>query len=70
MGPGLVELALPEIEVGPQVVDRSLDLLAEGDPIELIEHGLVKTLDDSVIRYEIRRRLAVRLFPERETTIQ
>ena len=53
MGSDLVELAHPEIEVGLEVVDRGVDFLAEGDPVELIEHGLVEALDDAVIRYEI-----------------
>ena len=48
MRPDLVELAHPEIEVGLQLLDRRVDLLAEGDAIELVEHGLVKTLDNSV----------------------
>ena len=60
----LVELAHPEIEVGLQVLDGRVDLLAEGDPVELVEHGLVEALRLSVIRYVIRRRLAVRLFPK------
>ena len=69
MGPDLVEPAHPEIEVDLKVIDRGVDLLAEGDAVELIEHGFVEALDDAVIRYELRRRLAVRLFPERETAI-
>ena len=48
MGPDLVELAHPEIEVGLQVVDSGVDLLAEGDAVELVEHGLVEALDDAV----------------------
>jgi hypothetical protein len=52
MGPGLVELSHPEIEVGLQVLDRLVELLAEGDAIKLVEHGLVEALDDAVIRYE------------------
>src|SRR5271165_4135373 len=48
MGPGLVELAHPEVEVGLEVVDRGVDLLAEGDAVELVEHGLVEALDDAV----------------------
>jgi hypothetical protein len=54
----------PGIEVGLEFGDRSIDLLAEDDSIELIEHRLVKPLDDAIIRYEMRRRLAVRLFPK------
>ena len=48
MGPRLVELAHPEIEVGLQLLDRRVDLLAEGDAVELVEHGLVEALDDAV----------------------
>ena len=48
MRPDLVELAHPDVEVGLQVVDRRVDLLAEGDAIELVEHGLVEALDDAV----------------------
>ena len=48
MGPGLVELSHPEIEVGLQVLDRLVELLAEGDAIKLVEHGLVEALDDAV----------------------
>ena len=48
VGPGLVELAHPEVEVGLQVDDRLVELLAEGDAIELVEHGLVESLDDAV----------------------
>jgi hypothetical protein len=53
MGPGLVELAYPEVEVGLEVLDRLVKLLAEGDAIDLVEHGLVEALNDAVIRYEI-----------------
>ena len=48
MGPGLVELAHPEVEVGLEVLDRPVELLAESDAIELVEHGLVEALDDAV----------------------
>jgi hypothetical protein len=69
MGPGLVELSHPEVEVGLEVLDRLVELLAEGDAIELVEHGLVEALDDAVIRYEIRRRLVVRAVSGRELAI-
>jgi hypothetical protein len=62
MGSGLVEFAHPEVEVSLQALDRVVERLAEGDAIELIEHGLVEALDDAVIRYVIPWRLAVRLF--------
>ena len=48
MGPGLVELSHPEVEVGLEVLDRLVELLAEGDAIKLVEHGLVEALDDAV----------------------
>ena len=48
MGSGLVEFAHPEVEVGLEVLDRLVELLAEGDAIELVEHGLVESLDDAV----------------------
>src|SRR5208337_3646807 len=44
MRPGPVELAHPDVEVGLQVVDRRVELLAEGDAIELVKHGFVETL--------------------------
>ena len=62
VGPDLVELAHPEIEVGLKLVDCGVDLFSEGDAVELVEHGLVEALDDAVIRYEIPRRHVVRLF--------
>ena len=48
MWPCLVELAHPEVEVGLKVLDRGVDLLAEGDAVEFVEHGLVEALDDAV----------------------
>src|SRR6516165_6995470 len=68
MGPGLVELAHPEVEVGLQVLDRRVELLAEGDAVELVEHGLVEALDDAVIRYVIRGALLSACF-RKETAI-
>ncbi len=43
-----VELFHPSVKIGLQLVDRRIDLLAEGDAIELVDHGLVETLDDAV----------------------
>ena len=37
-----------KIEVDLQILDRGVDLLAEGDAVELVEHGLVEALDDAV----------------------
>ena len=64
MRPFLVVALDPGIEIALEFGDRSVDLLAEGDAIELVEHRLVEALDDAIIRYVIRRRLAVRLFPK------
>jgi hypothetical protein len=50
MGSGLIEPTHLEIEVGLEVLDRLLELLAEGDAIESVEHGLAEALHDAVIR--------------------
>src|SRR5207237_4249540 len=39
MGPALVVVDEPGIEIGLQLVDRAIDLLAERHPIEFVEHG-------------------------------
>src|ERR1700749_5084553 len=44
----IVVLVKPCVEIGLQGGDRVVDLPAERDAIELVEHGLVKSLDDSV----------------------
>jgi len=44
----IIEFGKPSVEVGLQRLDRSVELLSEGDPIELIEGRLVETLDDAV----------------------
>ena len=59
MRPVLIVTLDPGIEVGLEFGDRSIDLLAEDDAIELIEHRLVEPLDDAVIRCEIFRRCLV-----------
>ena len=43
----------PIIEVALQLGDGAVNLLTEGDAIELIERRLVEPLDDAIIRYEI-----------------
>lgn len=43
-----VEFAHPGVEIDLQLVDRRIDPLAEVDAIELVEHGPVEMLDDSV----------------------
>ena len=49
MWPLLIVLADPQIEVGLQFVDRTIHLFTERDTIELVEHGLVKALTDTVM---------------------
>lgn len=44
----VVILVKPGIEIEPQCADRVVDLLAEGDAIELVEHGFVQPFDDAV----------------------
>jgi hypothetical protein len=46
--PFLIIALDPGIEVGLEFGDRSIDLLAEDDAIELIEHRLVEPLGDAV----------------------
>ena len=46
--PRLIILRHPDIEILLQFADRRIDLLAEGDAVELVEHGLVKPLDDAI----------------------
>ena len=64
MRPFLIVTLDPAIKIDLEFSHRSIDLFSEGDAIELIEHRLVEPLDDAIIRYVIRRRLAVRLFPK------
>ena len=35
-----------------QLVERAIDLLAERDPVELVEHGAMEALADAVIRHD------------------
>lgn len=46
--PFIVVLAEPRIKVRLQGRDRFVDLFAEGDAVELVERGLVQSLDDPV----------------------
>ena len=46
--PRLIILGHPDIEILLQFADRRIDLLAEGDAVELVEHGLVKPFDDAI----------------------
>jgi hypothetical protein len=48
MGPSFIVFGDPGIEVGLQLVDCVVDLLAERHPVELVEHGAVEALADAV----------------------
>jgi hypothetical protein len=48
MWPLLIVLVDPQIEMGLQLVDRTIHLFAERDTIELVEHGFVEALADAV----------------------
>src|SRR5215472_6673318 len=48
MGPLLVVFGDPRIKVGLQLVDRAVDLFAEHHPVELIQHGTMEALADSI----------------------
>ena len=48
MGPALVVVDEPGIEIGLQLVNRAIDLLAERHPIEFVEHGAMEALADTV----------------------
>ena len=48
MRPPIIVFRHPMIEILLQFADRRVDLLAEGDAIELVEHGLVVALDNSI----------------------
>jgi hypothetical protein len=51
-GPGVTDDAgllafRPDIESLPLFIDRRMDLLAEGDAVERVDHGLAIPLDDA-----------------------
>src|ERR1700751_3043382 len=48
MWPLLIVLADPQIEIGLQLVDRTIHLLSEHDTVELIEHRFVEALANAV----------------------
>ena len=48
MRPLVVVLDQPAIEIGLQLVERAIDLLAERDTVELVEQRAMKALADSV----------------------
>ena len=48
MGADLVVLAEPFVQVGLQLGDRPVELLAKGNAVELVQHGLVEALADTI----------------------
>ena len=48
MGALFVVLDEPDIEIGLQLVDRQIDLLAERNPVELVQDSAMEALADSV----------------------
>src|ERR1700746_637728 len=44
----LVVLEEPGVKVGLQLVDRLVDLLAEGDPVEFVEDGAMEALANTI----------------------
>ena len=52
MGPRLIVLVNPDIEISLQLVDETIHLFAERDTVKLIEHGLVEALADAVIWHD------------------
>src|SRR6516162_1874301 len=47
MGPTMVVFDQPGVEIGLQLVDHAIDLLAE-HPVELIQDGAMKALADAI----------------------
>ena len=48
MWPPYIVLREPDIEIGLQLRERAVDLLAERDAIELLEHGAMEALADAI----------------------
>ncbi len=48
MGAVLIILLEPALQVGLEFLQRAIDLLAERDPIELVQQCLVEALTDPV----------------------
>src|ERR1700730_14038583 len=54
MWPFLVVAPDPFIKIGLQGLDRSVELLADRDTVELVEDGLVKALDNAIRLWALR----------------
>ncbi len=48
MGSGFIIFLHPPIQVGLQLLDGTIELLAEGDAVELVQDSLVEALTDAV----------------------
>ena len=53
MRPSLIVFGDPGIAVGLQLVDRPVDLLAEGDPIELVQDRAMKALAEAPSTWDL-----------------
>jgi hypothetical protein len=48
MWPRLIIFPDPGIQIGLQLADRTIHLIAEGDTVELVEHSLVEAFANSI----------------------
>src|ERR1700757_4560547 len=48
MGALLIVFDEPDVEIGLQFVDRRIDLLAERNPVELVEDGAMEALANAI----------------------
>ena len=48
MGALFIVFDEPDVEVGLQLVDRRIDLLAERNPVELVQDSAMEALTDSI----------------------
>src|SRR5215472_14594192 len=60
--PPIIVVDQPGVEIGLQLVDRVIDLLAERNPVKLVQDGAMKALADAIIRHDDFRRPGVRRF--------
>jgi hypothetical protein len=52
MGSVVIVFGDPRIKVCLQLIDRAIDLFAEGDPVKLVEDGAMEALANSIIRHD------------------
>jgi hypothetical protein len=61
--PSLVVVDEPGVEIGLQLIDRVIDLLAKRNPVKLVQDSAMEALADSVIRHDDLGGLAVPPLP-------